>query len=158
VTGGTSFFLRRAADGTGALGADCPRDSQRLPCLAREGADSKTLRRAVGHVPYTAQPGQKGNAVFAGHRDTCFRKLQHVRSGERIVVTTTDGRYEYVARETRVVKPRDVWVLDPTEEPTLAPGDLLPLQLHRRRAGPVHRPRPAGRLPHVSVTGARCSG
>ena len=66
-----------------------------VSAIAREGADEKTLRRAVGHVPDTALPGQKGNAAFAGHRDTFFRKLQHVRSGERIVVTTTDGRYEY---------------------------------------------------------------
>jgi sortase A len=90
-----------------------------VSAIVREGADAKTLRRAVGHVPDTALPGQKGNAALAGHRDTFFRKLQHVRSGERIVVTTTGGRYEYVVRETRVVKPRDVWVLDPTDEPTL---------------------------------------
>ena len=42
-----------------------------------------------------------------------------MRTGDQIVVTTSEGRYEYVVRETRVVKPRDVWVLDPTADPTL---------------------------------------
>jgi len=90
-----------------------------VSALAREGADEQTFSRAVGHVPDTALPGEAGNAAFAGHRDTFFRRLKHVRAGDEIVVTTPNGRYQYVVRETRVVKPSDVWVLDPTAEPTL---------------------------------------
>jgi sortase A len=81
--------------------------------------DARTLRSAVGHVPETALPGEPGNAAFAGHRDTFFRKLRHVRKGDRIVVTTPDGVYDYVVRETRVVPPSDVSVLEPTAEQSL---------------------------------------
>jgi sortase A len=87
--------------------------------ITREGVDPRTLRRAVGHVPSTALPGESGNAAFAGHRDTFFRRLRDIRDGDRVIVTTPEGRYEYVVRETRVVKPSDVSVLDRTREPVL---------------------------------------
>jgi sortase A len=87
--------------------------------IAREGADARTLRRAVGHIPSTALPGEKGNAAFAGHRDTFFRKLKDVRAGDEIVVTTAAGRHQYVVSDTRIVFPTDVSVLDPTPQPTL---------------------------------------
>ena len=90
-----------------------------LTVITREGTDARTLRRAVGHVPSTALPGQKGNAAFAGHRDTFFRQLKHVREGDEIVVTTTAGQHHYVVRDTRVVLPNDVSVLDPTTAATL---------------------------------------
>jgi sortase A len=91
----------------------------RLSAMAREGVDTGTLGRAVGHVPGTALPGERGNAALAGHRDTFFRKLKDVRKGDAIVVTTERGRYRYVVRDTHVVDPADVWVLDPTDGPTL---------------------------------------
>jgi sortase A len=90
-----------------------------VSAIAREGADAALLKRAVGHIPDTALPGEAGNAAFAGHRDTFFRSLEGVRSGDEIVVTTYTGRHRYRVRDTRVVSPRDVSVLDPTVEPTL---------------------------------------
>jgi sortase A len=90
-----------------------------LSAIAREGTDPAILERAVGHIPGTALPGDSGNAAFAGHRDTFFRSLQRVRAGDEIVVTTHTGRHHYVVRDTQVVSPRDVSVLDPTPLPTL---------------------------------------
>ena len=90
----------------------------RLSVMTREGADAATLRRAVGHVPSTALPGEEGNAAFAGHRDTFFRKLRDVRKGDEIV-TTLAGRHRYVVSELRIVDPRDVSVLEPTPHPVL---------------------------------------
>jgi sortase A len=110
---------RRIAPAAGALVGRLEVPRLGMSAIAREGADAKTLRRAVGHVPDTALPGERGNAAFAGHRDTFFRKLQHVRTGDEIIITTGEGRYEYVVHEIQVVKPRDVWVLDPTADPTL---------------------------------------
>jgi len=87
--------------------------------ITREGTDASTLERAVGHIANTALPGQAGNTAFAGHRDTFFRRLRYARAGDRIVVTSLSGRHEYVVRDTRVISPKDVSVLDPTPEPTL---------------------------------------
>ena len=90
-----------------------------LSAVAREGVDTRTLRRAVGHIPGTARPGERGNAAFAAHRDTFFRPLKGVRRGDEVIVTTTEGVYRYAVTGTRVVEPTDVSVLDPTSGTTL---------------------------------------
>jgi len=90
-----------------------------LSAIVREGVDKRTLDRAVGHVPRTALPGDAGNIALAGHRDTFFRPLKKIRAGDRISVSTPEGDFSYVVDETRVVKPTEVSVLDPTAEPTL---------------------------------------
>ena len=90
-----------------------------LSAVAREGVDTRTLRRAVGHIPGTAWPGERGNAAFAAHRDTFFRPLKGVRRGDEVIVTTSDGVFRYAVTGTRVVEPTDVSVLDPTSGTTL---------------------------------------
>jgi sortase A len=37
-------------------------------------------------------PGQQGNSIIAGHRDTHFRFLERVREGQSIRVDLPDGR------------------------------------------------------------------
>ena len=90
-----------------------------VSAVVREGVDARTLRRAVGHVTGTALPGERGNAALAAHRDTFFRPLKDVRSGDRILVETPAGRFEYVVRDSRVVEPTELSVLDPTPDRTL---------------------------------------
>ena len=84
--------------------------------MVKEGADTKTLSRAVGHVPYTALPGEKGNVGVAAHRDTYFRGLRNVRHGDVIHVTTEQGVYMYEVDKLKIVWPKNVEVLDPTPE------------------------------------------
>jgi sortase A len=79
-----------------------------------EGVDPKTLRRAVGHVPKTARPGEKGNVVLAAHRQQQFRGLRNVRQGDRIRVTTPHGRFEYEVERIWVADPEEVSVMDAT--------------------------------------------
>jgi sortase A len=90
-----------------------------VSAIVREGVDARTLRRAVGHVVGTALPGERGNAALAAHRDTFFRPLKDVRSGDRILVETPAGTFAYVVRDTRVVEPTELSVLDPTPDRTL---------------------------------------
>jgi len=90
-----------------------------VSAVVREGDDTGTLRRAVGHIPGTALPGDSGNAALAGHRDTFFRGLRNIRNGDEIVVTLPAGGAHYVVRSTRIVDPSDVSVLAPTSGSTL---------------------------------------
>ena len=85
-----------------------------VSAIVREGDDTSTLRRSVGHIPHTAFPGEPGNSGLAGHRDTFFRGLRNARAGDRITVTTANAVLRYVIRNTRVVEPDDVSVLKPT--------------------------------------------
>jgi sortase A len=78
-----------------------------------EGIDTPVLRRAVGHIPGTAMPGQIGNVGIAAHRDTYFRPLRKIRRGDIVTLTTLRGDYRYSVVSTKIVKPEDVTVLDP---------------------------------------------
>jgi sortase A len=91
----------------------------KLSAVAREGVDTHTLRRAVGHIPGTALPGERGNAGFAAHRDTFFSPLRNVRRGDEVIVTSPAGVHRYAVTGTRVVEPADVSVLDQTPGTTL---------------------------------------
>ena len=71
-----------------------------------EGAHSAQLRAGPGHVVGTALPGQPGNAVIAGRLLTYggpFKHLNSLHPGDRIIVTTGQGRSTY--RVTGDVKP-----------------------------------------------------
>jgi sortase A len=91
----------------------------KLSAVAREGVDVTTLRVAVGHIPGTALPGERGNAGFAAHRDTFFGPLKSVRKGDEVIVTTAGGVFRYLVTGTRIVEPEDLSVLDPTAATTL---------------------------------------
>jgi sortase A len=85
-----------------------------LSVMVIEGDDGKTLRRAAGHVPGTALPGQLGNVGITAHRDTFFRPLRNIQMDDVITLTTLQGVYRYRVVSTKVVSPQDVEVLDST--------------------------------------------
>ncbi len=90
-----------------------------LTAMVREGADGRTLHRAVGHIPGTALPGYAGNVALAGHRDTFFRALRDIRKDDTIDLETENGTYHYLVQSTEIVGPRDVGVLAASSGPTL---------------------------------------
>jgi sortase A len=85
-----------------------------MSVMVIEGVDGKTLRRAAGHVPGTALPGQRGNVGITAHRDTFFRPLRNVQLDDVITLTTWQGEYHYRVVSTKIVSPKDVAVLDST--------------------------------------------
>ena len=90
-----------------------------VSAVIRAGSDARTLRLAVGYIPGTALPGEKGNVGLAGHRDTFFRKLRDINPDDEIRVTTKEGVFRYFVQRTNIVQPSDVWVLDETGYPAL---------------------------------------
>ena len=76
-----------------------------------EGTNSKTLRRAAGHIAGTALPGQPGNIGISAHRDTFFRPLRNIHQNDLITLTTLLGEYHYRVVSTWIVSPSDVEVL-----------------------------------------------
>jgi sortase A len=83
-----------------------------------EGVRKADLRNGAGHMPNTVLPGQPGNAVISGHRTTYgepFRNLDALDPGDRIEVETALGTHIYAVRETRVVRPTEVWVAEPRD-------------------------------------------
>ena len=90
-----------------------------VSAVIRAGSDARTLRLAVGYIPGTGLPGERGNFGLAGHRDTFFRKLRDINPDDEIRIVTGDGVFSYHVQRTSIVMPQDVWVLDPTAYPAL---------------------------------------
>ena len=65
-----------------------------LTAIVVQGDSAAILRRGVGHLADKALPGESGNVVLAGHRDTFFRPLKDVQAGDAITLKTRDGDFE----------------------------------------------------------------
>ena len=103
-----------------------------LSAIVREGVSTHTLSTAVGHIPSTSMPGQNGNFAIAAHRDTLFRALKDIRTGDLVTFQSGAGSYTYQVAATKIVKPADVSVLRadgggliPAESGQQGPGKLL---------------------------------
>jgi sortase A len=84
-----------------------------------QGDSPRILRHAVGHISETALPGEAGNVVLTGHRDSFFRPLRSIQPGDAITIKTLNGDFDYQVESTEVVLPSDVQVLQPSSENTL---------------------------------------
>jgi sortase A len=96
-----------------------------LAAIVREGVDDDTLRRAVGHIPSTALPGEAGNFSIAAHRDTLFRALKDIRKDDRVTFQAENRTFTYEVVSTRIVKPTDVSVLKPEPDQGDSPQKTL---------------------------------
>jgi len=90
-----------------------------LEVAVLEGTDDLVLNRAVGHIEDTPKPGENGNVGIAGHRDGFFRGLKDVVKGDTLELETLSGTQTYRISDIWIVKPEDVYVLDPTPEPAI---------------------------------------
>jgi sortase A len=82
-----------------------------LRAIVKEGGDDDTLERAVGLLPGSAHPGQSGNIVLAGHRDTFFWPLQDIERGDQIRIVLPQQTYRYRVDSIRVVDPAETSAL-----------------------------------------------
>ena len=105
------------AEGMPVANLEIPRLN--LSVVVLEGVGDNILEVGAGHVPQTSLPGKSGNVGIAAHRDTFFRPLRNIQRNDVVRVTTTAGVFDYAVEWTRVVKPTDVEVLNPTEKPSL---------------------------------------
>src|SRR3954462_9467322 len=96
---------------------DVPR--LKLSYVLLEGTDSRTLDKSIGHVEGTGLPGESGNISIAGHRNTHFRKLEWIRRGDDIVITSPRGQYRYQVEWLRLFRPDDIEVIDAGHGPAV---------------------------------------
>ena len=102
--------------------------SVKLSTAVLEGSDDATLSRGSGHIEDTPFPGQPGNVGIAGHRDTTFRALRHIKIGDALEFKTAERLYRYRISKTWIVGPDDVYVLDPTPKPALTLVTCYPFE------------------------------
>lgn len=93
--------------------------SVEVEAIVAAGVDPLTLRRAVGHLPATAFPGEAGNVALAAHRDTIFRGLKKLKLHDKILLSTPDGEFEYAVESMSIVTPQETRVLAAGDYPSL---------------------------------------
>jgi sortase A len=100
------------------------------------GVDPDSLQLGVGHYENSANPGERGNLVLAGHNDVygeVFRYLSDLQPGDEVTVYTLSQTYRYVIRGWRIVEPSEVGVMDPSAEATLTLISCYPYLIDNQR-------------------------
>ncbi|HJP26844.1 MAG TPA: class GN sortase [Arenicellales bacterium] len=73
--------------------------------IVLSGTSGRTLAFGPGHLESSTLPGERGNAVISGHRDTHFRFLQLIHPGDHLLIDKTNGETtQYKVIHTQVVE------------------------------------------------------
>ena len=81
--------------------------SGNVDLIVLAGGSGRTLAFGPGHLSASALPGEIGNTVIAGHRDTHFSFLRDVEIGELLVIETVSGeKHLYEIFDIDVVESR----------------------------------------------------
>jgi len=105
-----------------------------IDLIVLAGGSGRTLAFGPGHLSASAMPGEVGNTVIAGHRDTHFRFLEHLRAGELLNVESNKGvRHLYQVVATEIVDSRKGSLLLDTDTAILSLVTCYPF--HTRETG-----------------------
>ncbi len=101
------------------------------------GGSGRTLAFGPGHLSASALPGEVGNAVIAGHRDTHFQFLEDVELGELLNVESSKGlRHLYKVVSIDIVDSRKGSLLLDTDVAMLSLVTCYPFAA-RETGGPL---------------------
>ncbi len=84
------------------------------------GVTWEDLKKGVGHLPGSANPGQRGNLYLAAHNDIygeIFRNLEQLQPGDEYFIYAGPEKFRYVVQERRIIDPNNVEVMLPTTDP-----------------------------------------
>jgi sortase A len=101
------------------------------------GASGRNLAFAPGHLHGSAEPGEAGTCVIAGHRDTHFAELDRLEEGHEILLEDAAGQsFTYRVTGTGVVHEKAAWAISGGADPTLVLVTCWPLD-SPRAGGPL---------------------
>lgn len=101
------------------------------------GGSGRTLAFGPGHLDVSAPPGENGNTIIAGHRDTHFQFLKYLDIGDTIRIERPDGRMHlYQVSALDVVDSRRGSLVLDTLEPMLSLVTCYPFD-SLRTGGPM---------------------
>lgn len=90
-----------------------------LDAIVVEGTGRKQLLLGPGHMTDTPAPGEAGNSVITGHRDTFFRHIYELNKGDNIQVRRNGRLFTYEVTGKKVVEPEDLSVLKQSSDKRL---------------------------------------
>jgi len=90
-----------------------------LDVIVVEGTNHKALRLGPGHLKGTPAPGEVGNSVISAHRDTFFRNIYELKTGDEIHVRRDGHDYTFQVTGKKIVLPSDLSVVKKTSDTRL---------------------------------------
>ncbi len=111
--------------------------SGEVDLIVLAGGSGRTLAFGPGHLSASALPGEVGNAVIAGHRDTHFQFLKDVQTGELLQLESGEGTtYQYKVVAVDIVDSRQGRLLLDTDSAVLSLVTCYPFDT-RMVGGPM---------------------
>jgi len=87
-----------------------------LDSVVVEGTSHRALLLGPGHLRSTPAPGDAGNSVITGHRDTFFRHLHELDKGDTVLVERDGKVFRYEVTGKKIVEPDDLSVIKPVRD------------------------------------------
>ena len=104
-------------------------EAREVDLIILEGGSGRTLAFGPGHLSASAMPGEIGNTVIAGHRDTHFRFLRSIETGELLSIELAGGqKHVYKVIGTDVVDSRKGSLVLDTDAPMLTLVTCYPFE------------------------------
>ena len=111
--------------------------SSDIDLIVLAGGSGRTLAFGPGHLSASALPGERGNAIIAGHRDTHFAFLRDVEDGELLgIELPAGGRHVYEVIGVDIVDSRRSSLVLDTDVPMLTLVTCFPFDA-REAGGPL---------------------
>jgi sortase A len=79
-----------------------------------QGTTWDLLALGAGHYAGSPLPGQPGNVVISGHRDTVFVNLQYIKPGDEVIFHSPYGAFVYRVVSIVIVPKTDPNIIVPT--------------------------------------------
>lgn len=105
-----------------------------------EGKNDKALLKGAWRIPESSTPDKDGNVVITGHRfrylppnNTTFYLLDKLVTGDEIIVLWEQKEYRFRVKESKVVTPEVVKIIDKTTKTILTLYTCTPLFTTRER-------------------------
>ena len=109
-----------------------PKIGVKIPIV--EGTTEAALNKGAWHLPETSTPDKGGNTAITGHRwkyrppsGKTFYLLDKLVVGDTFKIYWQGKEYNYKVINSAIVKPTDVWVLNPTKKSTVTLITCTPL-------------------------------
>ncbi|MGI9233446.1 MAG: class GN sortase [Woeseiaceae bacterium] len=111
--------------------------AQDIDLIVLEGGSGRTLAFGPGRLSASAMPGEIGNTVIAGHRDTHFRFLRRIEAGDLLSIESAKGRkHLYKVLGTDIVDSRKGGLVLDTDTAMLTLVTCYPFEA-RESGGPL---------------------
>jgi sortase A len=101
-----------------------------------QGDGWEQLKKGIAQHIGSANPGQRGNLVLSGHNDVfgeIFRDLDRLKSGDEVILFTSQRTYTYVITSNRITEPTDIDVMKPTIDPVVTLISCYPYRVDNQR-------------------------